>query len=275
MTLPLLRQRVASALALAVVVIAACIYLPAPWLAAFLLLLVLVAVREWAKLSGIETRAGFVAYAVLMAAVVAGLWLAPQGWRHGFLHAVVILWIAAIVVVWKYPASGRLFASVPRMAGIGLFVIPGTWLALVELAVLGGGRLVIWFLAAVAAGDIGAYFAGRRFGRTKLAPSVSPGKTLEGAWGGGVTALGWGVVGAWYFVGGLGAVVPWLGAVAVIFGAGILGDLFESAFKRSRGVKDSGAILPGHGGILDRVDAVLAAAPAFALIAAGLPGLVS
>ena len=90
---------------------------------------VLVAVREWAKLSGIETRAGFVAYAVLMAAVVAGLWLAPEGWRHGFLHVVVVFWLAAIFVVWKYPASGRLFTSVPCMAATGVLVIPGAWLA--------------------------------------------------------------------------------------------------------------------------------------------------
>ena len=116
-----------------------------------------------------------------------------------------------------------------------------------------------------------AYFIGRRFGRLKLAPSVSPGKTYAGAWGGGVAALVWGVVGAWYFAGEFS--VRWLGAAAVLFGAGILGDLFESAFKRSRGVKDSGAIMPGHGGILDRIDAVLAAAPVFAIIAGGLPGL--
>lgn len=253
--------------------IAACIYLPPPWLAAFFLMLVLVAVREWAKLSGIETRPGFLAYAVLMAAVVAGLWLAPYGWRYGFLHVVLAFWIVAIFVVWKYPASGRLFTSVPSMAGIGVLVIPGTWLALVELASLGGGELVIWFLAAVAAADIGAYFVGRRFGRTRLAPSVSPGKTYAGAWGGSVAALAWGVVGLWFFAGELNGVERWLGAAAVLFGAGLLGDLFESAFKRSRGVKDSGSIMPGHGGILDRVDAVLPAAPVFALIAGGLPGL--
>ena len=269
----MLRLRVASALALAIVVIAACIYLPSPWLAAFFLLLVLVAVREWAKLSGIQTRAGFVAYAVLMAAVVAGLWLAPGGWRHGFLHAVVVFWFAAIFVVWKYPASGRLFTSVPCMAAAGVLVIPGAWLALVELAVLGDGVLVVWFLALVAAADVGAYFIGRRFGRLKLAPSVSPGKTYAGAFGGCVSALAWGVVGAWFFAGEFTEVARWLGAAAVLFGAGILGDLFESAFKRSRGVKVSGAIMPGHGGILDRVDAVLAAAPVFAIIAGGLPGL--
>lgn len=270
----MLRLRIASALALAIVVIAACTYLPPPWLAAFFLLLVLAAVREWAKLSGLETRAGFVAYAVLMAAVVAGLWLAPHGWRSGFLHVVVVFWFAAIFVVWKYPASGRLFTSVPCMAAIGVLVIPGAWLALVELAVLGGGALVIWFLALVAAADVGAYFVGRRFGRSKLAPSVSPGKTYAGAWGGAVAALVGGVVGAWYFAGEFGEFdVRWLGAAAVLFAAGVLGDLFESAFKRSRGVKDSGAIMPGHGGILDRVDAVLAAAPVFAIIAGGLPGL--
>jgi len=268
-----LKLRVASALVLAVVVIAAVVNLPTPWLAAFFHVLVLVAVREWAKLAGVETRVAFVVYATLVSAVVAGLWLAPDGWRQGYLLLAGGFWIAALVVVWTYPASAGLFGSKSAMMVLGGLVLPGAWLALVTLATLGprGPLLLIWFLAAVAAADIAAYFAGRRLGRTQLASRVSPGKTWEGAFGGGLAALAWGACGAGYFAGNFAAELPsWIAAVAALTVAGVAGDLFESAFKRSRGVKDSGAILPGHGGILDRIDAVVAAAPVFALLAPAL-----
>ena len=125
-----------------------------------------------------------------------------------------------------------------------------------------GPQIVLWLVLLVIAADIGAYFAGRRFGRRKLAPRVSPGKTWEGALGGLalVALVAWG--GAAYFE------LPRL--EAVVFGCAvgifsIIGDLTESMFKRGAGLKDSGALLPGHGGLLDRIDSVTAAAPLYAL----------
>ena len=153
------------------------------------------------------------------------------------------------------------------MVAAGLVALPGAWLALVQTAQAPRGpALLIWLLAAAAAADIGAYFAGRRFGRRKLAPEVSPAKTLEGAIGGAIAILAWGVVGAVYF-GAEQSLPRWLALVAVLFVASVTGDLFESAFKRARGVKDSGGLLPGHGGVLDRVDSAIAAAPVFAVLA--------
>ena len=184
-----------------------------------------------------------------------------------------VFWIAGFAVVWSYPRSMWILRSKVFMVALGALVVPGAWLALITLATLGsrGAYVLIWLLAAVAAADIAAYFAGRRFGRRKLAPEVSPGKTWEGVAGGALAALAWGVCGAWFFAHDFGASLPgWLGATAVLIAASVVGDLFESAFKRSRGVKDSGSILPGHGGILDRIDALLAAAPAFALLAPAL-----
>ncbi len=155
-------------------------------------------------------------------------------------------------------------------AGYVAFV--GAWLALVVLLVAGGPWLILWVLIVVWAADIGAYFAGRQFGRRKLALLVSPGKTWEGALGGTLLSLLLGSV--------MGVTVPALQTLApepwqwaigslVIAIVSVFGDLFESALKRARGVKDSGGLFPGHGGMLDRVDSLIAALPCVALAVAG------
>jgi phosphatidate cytidylyltransferase len=125
-----------------------------------------------------------------------------------------------------------------------------------------GPQLVLWLVLLVVAADVGAYFAGRSLGRRKLAPRVSPGKTLEGALGGlvMVALVAWG--GALHFGLPPAAVVVFGCAVGIL---SIVGDLTESMFKRAAGLKDSGVLLPGHGGLLDRVDSVTAAAPLYAL----------
>ena len=138
-------------------------------------------------------------------------------------------------------------------------------LARLEIAPSGfarGPQIVLWLVLMTIAADVGAYFAGRKFGRRKLAPRVSPGKTVEGALGGlAMVAL----------VAGCGAAYFGLPPVAVMaFGSAvgifsIIGDLTESMFKRAAGLKDSGALLPGHGGLLDRIDSITAAAPLYAL----------
>jgi phosphatidate cytidylyltransferase len=122
----------------------------------------------------------------------------------------------------------------------------------------------MWLLVLVWSADVGAYFAGRRFGRRKLAPAVSPGKTWEGAFGGMLVSLA--LCGGALLV--LGLPAWWLLAVAGLVVVSIFGDLFESVIKRVRGVKDSSNLLPGHGGILDRIDSLLAVLPVFALILA-------
>ncbi|MCY3623442.1 MAG: phosphatidate cytidylyltransferase [Gammaproteobacteria bacterium] len=266
----MLRLRVASGLVLAAAMIAAIVYLPTPWLAAFLLLLCLLAAREWAKLAGIVTRAGWLVYAIAVSGSVAALWVASED-SSPVVKAVpigaTVFWILALGLVLTYPRSRIVLLSKPVMIAAGVVALPGAWLALVQTAKAPEGPgLLIWLLAAAAAADIGAYFAGRRFGRRKLAPQVSPGKTWEGAIGGAVAILAWGIVGAMFF-GAEQSLPRWLVLVAALFVASVTGDLFESAFKRARGVKDSGGLLPGHGGVLDRVDSVIAAAPVFAVLA--------
>ena len=125
-------------------------------------------------------------------------------------------------------------------------------------------REVLAVLVLVWVADTAAYFVGRRWGRRKLAPSISPGKTWEGAVGGLLGALAYAIIlGA--FTGRI-AWVPWLVAAALLAAISIVGDLFESAAKRQAGVKDSGALLPGHGGILDRIDSATAVLPLAALL---------
>ncbi len=126
-----------------------------------------------------------------------------------------------------------------------------------------GAHWLIWLFLLVALADVGAYFSGRAWGRRKLAPALSPGKTWEGVAGGAALSA---------LVGG-GALVPWgrldwfwVGATLLLIAVGVFGDLLESLLKREAGVKDSGALLPGHGGVLDRIDSALAALPVFALL---------
>jgi phosphatidate cytidylyltransferase len=140
-----------------------------------------------------------------------------------------------------------------------LFALVPVWLALVRLHEQ-GPQLMLFLLLLVVAADIGAYFAGRALGKHKLAPRVSPGKTWEGVGGGLVAAAMMAAFGVWWF--DMDA-VPFMALCIVVAIASVVGDLTESMFKRHAGLKDSGNLLPGHGGVLDRVDSVTAAAPVF------------
>ncbi len=183
---------------------------------------------------------------------------------------------------WRAHGGGRSPSALAGAAGgwvRGWLILVPAWVALLWLHATFGPRGIGALLAIVWGADIGAYFAGRRWGRHRLAPAISPGKTWEGA-GGGLalaigTALGLGLLGWWPAVGtGTGTTgagsgwigFEWLPVVGVTVAISIVGDLTESAEKRRAGVKDSGRILPGHGGILDRIDSLTAAAPVFALL---------
>jgi phosphatidate cytidylyltransferase len=226
-------------------------------------------VFEWANLAGMRSTAAKVLYVVVYALLAYALLNAPSLWP-AVLKCVVVFWVLAAAVVLTFPASGQVLVE-PVLIPAGYVAFIGAWLAIVALLVAGGPWLILWVLIVVWAADIGAYFAGRRFGRRKLALLVSPGKTWEGAIGGTLLSL---LLGS-----AMGVTVPALQTVAepwqwfvgslVIAVVSVFGDLFESALKRTRGVSDSGGLFPGHGGMLDRVDSLIAALPCVALAVAG------
>jgi phosphatidate cytidylyltransferase len=164
------------------------------------------------------------------------------------------------------------------LAVVGWLVLIATWVAVVALQTRSPGVLLA-MMAIVWIADTAAYFAGRRFGRRKLAPSISPGKTWEGVYGALAAVAIYALLlvplaAAAGYTRPLDAIAAaiWVALTLLLTGLSIIGDLFESQLKRQRGVKDSGAILPGHGGVLDRIDALTAAMPPAALIAHHLLG---
>ena len=265
-----LRQRVLTAVVLGLGALAAIFWLPTPAFAAVTAGVVLAGGWEWSRLAGWTDAAHRRVFLLVLAAVLgAAALLVHRGGLALVLVAGALWWLAALGLVLRYERSGT---GLPASAGLralaGLLTLVPAWLALVALHGQGaGGPAWVFFLAALVwLADIGAYFAGRRWGRRRLAVRVSPGKSWEGVAGGTLAALAWTLVAA--LVAGLPP-TRWPALLLVAVGtvaASVLGDLSESLFKREAQVKDSGDLLPGHGGVLDRIDSLTAAAPVFLLL---------
>ncbi len=275
----MLKLRLLTALVLVPLVIWAVIALPQPWFAIALGAVLAIGAWEWAPLAGLHAPLSRSVYVLLVLALMGmtGVAMSAADWVLPAILALVVLWwLLALRLVMLYPAIGERGMGRSNRLMTGVMVLVAPWAALVALSEIpDGGRYYLLFLILLMwVADSGAYFAGRRWGRRKLAPQVSPGKTWEGVWGALVGALLVSLsIGAYGFgmsPGYLGRFVL-LCMVTVIFS--ILGDLFESMYKRKAGVKDSSQLLPGHGGILDRLDSLTAAAPVFmlGLILMGLP----
>jgi phosphatidate cytidylyltransferase len=269
----MLKQRVITAVILALCLLAVLFVLPP--LVGLLIWAVVIAVGawEWAALGGLRSPAGRLTYVALVVLMMWGVWR----WGGDTQHRVMVYLAACLwwclAFVWLVFAPE--FRRPLLVLACGILVLVPCFVAIadVQSAVAGsvrGPSAVLWLLCWVFSADIGAYFAGRAFGRSKLAPRISPGKTWEGVIGGVLLAMLLGAVGAnWFGVPVLPAVSFGIALIAV----SIVGDLTESMFKRGAGLKDSGALLPGHGGVLDRIDSVTAAAPLFALALYAYGGL--
>jgi phosphatidate cytidylyltransferase len=270
-----LKLRVITAVLLLAVLLP-CLLAPSPWPFALLCaVFTSAAAWEWARLSGCGGLAAWGAGAIVAASVAAMLAVGWQASAPGPGWAVVlVLWVLGSAWALRAGASG--WAQVPQAArlAVGWLLLAVTWLSFVQGRALG----VAFFLSAAAVvwvSDVSAYFAGRRWGRHKLAPTISPGKTWEGVAGAVLGVLlvsaGWLQLerSAWLpgpslhaLLWDAGGPLLWTAGLALLTALGIVGDLMESLVKRASGAKDSSQLLPGHGGVLDRIDALLPVMPA-------------
>lgn len=258
----MLKQRFLTALVLVPLLLVILLGLPRLLAVLVFTLLVLAGAWEWSAFLRSRSVALRAAY-VSVVAVLMGL-----AWQTGItanglqwvLLAALGWWLIAFIWLSSFPSHVSSIA-----AGLaGLCVLVPAWVALgrLHLSDPAGPQWVVFLLVLISLADVGAFFAGRQFGRFKLAPRVSPGKTWEGLFGGMALAMlvaGAGVV--WFAV----PAGPFLSLCAAVVLLSVVGDLTESLFKRYAGLKDSGTLFPGHGGVLDRIDSVTAAAPLFLL----------
>ncbi|PLZ02080.1 phosphatidate cytidylyltransferase [Burkholderia sp. WAC0059] len=262
----MLKTRVVTALVLLAVFLPVTLFAPVAAFGALIGVVVVFAAWEWARL--LKTGgAGAVIYALVAAVVVAAS--AKFETPHALFRAASVFWIVAgPYVLVRKPAlatgAWRLF-----LLAAGLAIFAACWQALVA-ARTEGVAFVLSLLLVVWLADIGAYFAGKAFGRHKLAPAISPGKTWEGAAGGWVAVMAVALAAVLLHAfeptlystlvarGGMARALVWL---TVLVAFSVIGDLFESMLKRQAGVKDSSGLLPGHGGVLDRIDALLPVLP--------------
>ena len=269
------RLRVLTASILGPLAIAAMFFLPTPWLVALAAVMFLAGLWEWFALAEIDDTLArtflLVANLLLMVALVWGSHSATGGTLVLFRIATmvgVVWWLLAALWLTHYDFASDhdTHARAFKLAAGTLAVIPA-WcaLALIHAERPFGHHWLLVALAIVWAADTGAYFAGRAFGKHKLSPRISPNKTVEGLAGGMLAGLTAGVLGGW-IAGASPQQLPLVALVAfIVVLFSVIGDLFESLLKRHVGAKDSGHLIPGHGGILDRIDSVLAALPVFAL----------
>lgn len=261
----LLKQRIITALILAPLTLAATFLLPLFEFKLFIAAVMTVAAWEWANLAGLKQPTQRVAYAVgVLAIIVAMKYLALPALP--VVTLALLFWCVALGWVSTFPNSKGQWQSVMARSLMGLLVLIPTWSGLVELkAQPSGNAWLLLLMLLVWGADVGAYFAGRAWGKRKLAARVSPGKTWAGFYGGLcsslLVALVFGLVMSLQ-----GAQLVGLMLVCLVTAlVSVLGDLLESMLKRHRGIKDSSNLLPGHGGVMDRIDSLTAAAPIFAL----------
>lgn len=274
----MLKQRVITAVALLAFLLGALFLLPKFAFQYVLVLFFALAAWEWSDLSGFSRpwqRVGFaavVAVALVYLLRLLGLHLEfnTSVYKEAIKdisHAGALFWALALIWVKTYPGSAALWGTRFARLLMGLFVLLPSGLALLYLHSLNHGQwLFLYLLAIVASADIGAYFSGRKWGKKKLAPAVSPGKSWAGFFGGLASASILALIVASFFQISHLSTAQLIVLTAITALASVLGDLLESMVKRHRGIKDSSQLLPGHGGVMDRIDSLSAAAPVFVLL---------
>ncbi|WNW11342.1 phosphatidate cytidylyltransferase [Pseudomonas sp. DTU_2021_1001937_2_SI_NGA_ILE_001] len=262
----MLKQRIITALILLPIALCGFFLLKGANFALFIGLVVVLGAWEWARMAGLASQPMRIAYAAVVGVLLFLLYLLP-GLAPWVLTAAVLWWLLATWLVLTFPASSEHWASALCKLAIGLVILLPAWQGLVLIKQWPlGNWLILSVMILVWAADIGAYFTGKAIGKRKMAPKVSPGKSWEGFYGGLAVCLVItfvvGVLRGW----SLGEFIAGLAAAAVVVVISVVGDLTESMFKRQAGLKDSSNLLPGHGGVLDRIDSLTAAIPVFAVL---------
>ncbi|GLX77192.1 phosphatidate cytidylyltransferase [Thalassotalea insulae] len=281
----MLLQRIITALLLAPLAIAAIFYMSLDSFSVFVMVIMAIGAWEWGPLMGFDNKRRRLAFVLATGGLIACLWyLVPlenlwaskeqlQDTVYYILWLAVIWWLISATLTFLYPRYSSFWSRHRSIRGVfGWLTLIPTWLAFMVLRTSDynvdpyhGAQLIMFLFLMVWSADVGAYFVGKSIGKHKLLPNVSPGKTMEGFIGG--------VVFACLLVTIAGYLLQWqqyqyllvLAVTMLITTISVLGDLNESMFKRQAGIKDSGSILPGHGGVLDRIDSLTATTPIFAL----------
>jgi phosphatidate cytidylyltransferase len=273
----MLKQRVITACVLFLILLVAVLGFSVTGFQIFIAAVLAIAAWEWSRLSGVENGARRIVYVGVFIALLYLIRI-QQSASSLLIFAGVLWWLLALVMIKLYPQHTQAWHRTPVLLGMGLAVLLPSWLSLLYLRGSADFRQHVFiFFAMVAAADIGAYFSGKRFGRHKLSPTVSPNKTWEGFAGGvlaccTVLCLSLVIMERNIFELSTASLLIATAGAAVLAGYSVIGDLFESMMKRQANMKDSGALLPGHGGILDRIDSMTAALPLYTwgLMTAGL-----
>lgn len=255
----MLRQRILTAIVALAVLAVVLFVVPAFVARVVIAALLLAGAWEWGGFLFKNQTNGRLVYMVFIGLLMAVLFFAQPASRviDAVLWGALVWWFMALLWMFFFPTP--VARTVTWLCG-ALVLVPA-WTAL-DLLYVQAPRLLLFALLIVWVADIGAYFAGKGFGRVKLAPKISPGKSWEGVLGGLMAVVLLAAIGSWFLATEISVLIPFCLAVTML---SIVGDLTVSMFKRTAGVKDSGSLFPGHGGVLDRIDSVTAAAPLFAL----------
>lgn len=264
-----MKQRILTGLVLAPIAIAFILLSSAPWFAGLLAAVWMCTFWEWTRLIGMQQVVARAMVVALGGLLMGGLWMVQDKWIWWLSIVLGLIWWLLSLLWMRHFSFAASPTSRSRLIKLvaGMLVLIPAWVAVVELHGNPdlGPTWTLFALLLVWAADSFAYFVGSRFGRTKLAPRISPGKTREGVWGAMVGTSIVALAGGWW-LGERGMPLILLVVLALFCVTySVIGDLFESLMKRQANVKDSGALFPGHGGLLDRLDGVFAAMPMFVL----------
>lgn len=267
----MLKQRLITGLILAPIVLCGVFLLEQVYFSLFFGFVIALAGWEWANLSSYTAQPQRVAYAIALCTLLYFVSSFSIAW---VLLSSVIWWLIATLFVLSFPDTKGMWSSKFVRCVIGVVVLLPMWMALVFIREadlvhapeFNGLWVILYMLLMVWAADVGAYFSGKAWGNTKLAPKVSPGKSWAGAWGGLGSTIILAIVTAYLLELSIVLTIQLIVITVITAIISIIGDLTESMFKRHRGIKDSSQLLPGHGGVLDRIDSLTAAVPVFVFL---------